>query len=969
MSRINFPKIYNPANQSPQELIDNFVVRTKVYKDIFNDIKNSKMDYPEQHYIIQGVRGQGKTTLMLRISYEIEKNKKLRQRLIPVVFNEEQYNISRLYKLWESAAEYLSDMDETKGLYEEMQKLENDDDYEWKCFQLLENALKKGNKKLILFIDNIDEMLTKFSKKEHHRLREVFIESAELRIIGASSVSLEFHYDYGKPFYQFFKMPQLKGLNTEDTKTLLLKLGEFYKRERVKDIVENQPGRIEALRRITGGVIRTIIILFEIFVDDAKGNAYIDLEKVLDNVTPLYKHRMDKLSAQQQEIVDFIALKWDAVSAQEIARKTKLQSKAVSAQLKTLQNYHLIEKEKTDTKNYLYRISERFFNIWYLMRQGRKWDEKRVRFLVEFLQIWCDEQELRDKARKHLTAIQGGKVYDKYALFMTEALARTQIDRELQHELITVTKWYLQKSKSEYEEYLSTSDIELRNLFINSLEKEDLQSAASYLEKIKSKTTEDLVMLGSIYAYIKINLDKAKEYLLQAIERENSFAMYNLAWLHENEFEDYIEAEKYYLMAVKKDHSNAMFNLANIYREKFKDFNKAEKYYLLAVKKGHSEAMFNLAFMYQFEIGDIDKSEKYYLMAAERNHIGAMNNLGNFYLEVVSNIEKAEKYYLMAVEGNHTDAMNNLAHLYETNFKESKKAEKYYIMAVERNHTDAMNNLAYLYEKSFKDYKKAEKYYLMAVERKYWGSCNNLGNLYLKQFKDLKKSEEYYLVAVEKGIAIAMFNLALLYQNDIKDTRRAEKYYLMAIEKGHTEAMFNLATLYRTQLMNTKKAEKYYQMALEKDDINAMNELAWLYFENVTNKLKAFEFAEQSYNKAKNIFNAHTYTMILLWNNEIKKAFEIAQGFLKNKESFENFPEDISLFLMLLIAKKQYHLSLKIFNENPYNLKDRFKPIYYALMFFMQKEFPNEYRKMGGELKQTVEEIIEKINKLEKDYQ
>ena len=71
---------------------------------------------------------------------------------------------------------------------------------------------------------------------------------------------------------------------------------------------------------------------------------------------------------------------------------------------------------------------------------------------------------------------------------------------------------------------------------------------------------------------------------------------------------------------------------------------------------------------------------------------------------------------------------------------------------------------------------------------------------------------------------------------------------------------------------------------------------------------------------------------------------------------------------MLLIAKKQYHLTLKIFNENPNHLKDRFKPVYYALMYFMQKEFPNEYRKMGGELKQTVEEIIRKIHQLAKNY-
>ena len=283
MSPIDFPRIYNPGNQTREKLIENFVVRREVFQDIFDDLASSEMKYPEQHYIIQGVCGQGKTTLLLRIAYEILNNKKLHKRLIPVIFNEEQYNISRLFKLWESIAEYLDEENEISGLYEEMQKNDDDDDYENRCFALLEQALIKRKKKLILFIDNIDDLLQKFSPREHKRLREIFSESGEIRIVGTSSVSLEFHYDYGHPFYHFFKIPQLRGLSTNETKTLLLKLGQLYKKERVKEIVENQVGRVESLRRLTEGVIRSIILLYEIFVDDNQGDAFMDLEKILDS--------------------------------------------------------------------------------------------------------------------------------------------------------------------------------------------------------------------------------------------------------------------------------------------------------------------------------------------------------------------------------------------------------------------------------------------------------------------------------------------------------------------------------------------------------------------------------------------------------------------------------------------------------------------------------------------------------------
>ncbi len=564
MSPIDFPQIYNPGNQTREELIENFVVRTKIFQEIFDDLVTSEMEYPEQHYIIQGVRGQGKTTLLLRIVYEILNNKELHKRLIPVIFNEEQYNISCLYKLWETITEYLDEKNEISGLNDEMQKFDDDDDYERRCFELLEQGLIKRKRKLILFIDNIDDLLKKFSRREHKRLREIFTESAEIRVIGASSVSLEFQYDYGHSFYQFFKILQLRGLSTDETKTLLLKLGRHYKRERVTKIVNNQIGRVEALRRMTGGVIRTIILLYEIFVDDNQGDAFMDLEKILDSVTPPYKQRMDSLSPQQQEIVDFIALSWDAVSTKEISQKTKLASKAVSAQLKQLEKYHIIDKIETDTKNLMYRISERFFNIWYLMRHGRKWGEKRVRFLVEFLQIWCDQNEWENRVQK--------------------------------------------------------------------------------------------------------------------------------------------------------------------------------------------------------------KTEKYYLMAVEKEHDGAMNNL------------------------------------------------------------------------------------------------------------------------------------------------------------------------------------------------------AWFYFKMKKNKEKASQLAEAAHANQKDIYKAHTLSIILLWNNEIQRSIEISNNFLETEEALVKFPDGVVLFLMLLMAKKQYHLALKIFSENPRHLKDRFKPVYYALMHFLTDEFPNEYKKMGGELEETVKEIIEKIKQLENDY-
>ncbi|NQU67155.1 MAG: hypothetical protein HQ510_04350, partial [Candidatus Marinimicrobia bacterium] len=590
--RTNLPKIYNPASQSKEELIQNFVVRTQLFKDIMDDIRKCKSNHTLQHYIIQGIRGQGKTTLLLRIAYEIENDPTLLGRMIPIRFNEEQYNITRLYKLWETVAEYLEDHGDVTGLYDKMQLNADEDDYEMRCYDLIKAELNVMSKRLILLIDNIDELFTKFTKKEAHRLREILTESVDLCIIGASSVSLEFHYDYGHPFYEFFRTPKLRGLNAGEVKTLLLNLGERLNTDRVREIVANEPGRIEAIRRITGGVIRTIIILYNLLVEDQNGEAYTDLEDILDQVTPIYKHRMDSLPAELQEIVDFIALSWDAVSTKEIAARTKKTSKGVSAQLKQLQKYNIIEKESTHTKNHLYRLSERFFNIWYLMRHGRKWDEKRVKFFVEFLQLWCDEKELAQKALNHISLIREKKAPAEYARLMTEVLSRTPIEKKIQHELITETRNYLEIIQpGSFDESLH-SDIELKDSANEYLNSKDPQKAIRELEQIIHKSAGDLTTLGLLYLQSEHNIKNTENYWLQAVAKDHPDAMYNLAFLYKSEFKDFKNAEKYYLMAVEKDHIDAMFNLAILYHLELKEFKNAEKYYLMAREKDSPDAMF-----------------------------------------------------------------------------------------------------------------------------------------------------------------------------------------------------------------------------------------------------------------------------------------------------------------------------------------------------------------------------------------
>ncbi len=763
--------IYNPHEQTEQELLEGFVIREKEYKTIFNDIQKNEMQTPPQHYIVYGIRGNGKTSLLLKLFYEVKRDVNLSKWLIPVIFKEEQYNVRTLFKLWENIAHYLEDdYDEFSGLFDKMELNEDSNNYEEKCFEILQSNLEKNGKKIILFFDNFGDFLNKLNDREHQRLREVLITCSDIRIVGASTYVDEATYDYGKPFFDFFKPVYLKGLNKEDTIKLLLKLNEKTASGDVKEIIEKNPGRIEALRRLTSGIPRTMVLLYQIFIDNANGNSFKDLDALLDKVTPLYKSRMDDLPPQQQEMADIIAKNWDAITVKEIAKKAKMASNAVSAQLKQLEKNRIIIKKSTSTKNNMYQISERFFNIWYLMRYSRNKDKCKVRWLVNFLEIWCDKKELRIRAKRHIEGLKSGKLYDKYAYHLSEAYAQMTGSSKMQHEIIASTREYLNSIKSDYLNELSDSDIELNEDAQKYYKNEKPEIAITKLLKIERKSKTQLFLIGLIY------------------------------------------------------------------HEFIKDFKKAEEFYLLAVKKDMQEALVNLGY------------------------------------------------------------------LYENEYKDYKKAEEWYLMAVDKGETGALFNLGYLFEIKYKEYKKAEEYYLMSAEK-----------------KEIK----------------AMVNLGYLYENEFKDYKKAEEYFLMAIDKAESKAF---------------------------------NGLAWMYFGLKKNKMQALAYSKQAFDEDKTIYSSHPYFCILLWHNEIEKALEISKEFMGKEESYTEFSEDVKLFLMLLLAKKQYHFVLNLFKENKFDIQDRFKPIYYALMSLMRDEFPDEIVRMGSELEETVQEILIQIEKLSQDY-
>ncbi len=510
--------IYNPQNQSKEALIAGFVVRKTKFNRLFRDIYDAPMTAPEQHYLIQGLRGMGKTTLLLRLAYEIENTPDLHDKLIPIVFNEEEYGITSLADLWERTAHYLEEADPLfSGLTKNTIACYKQPDYERLAIDTIISALQHHRKNILLLIDNIGDLFKKLDSMEAKRLREVLLTTKELRLIGATSVMLEQTQDYSKPFYEFFKVIHLEELTRQEAIELFSKLGEIYHADVVQQLIRQRPERIEAIRRLTGGVIRTMVLLFDIMVEEDSGSVFKDLNVLLDRVTPLYKHRMDDLPTQQQKIVAALAQAWDAASAKELALAVRLESKVVSAQLQQLTNNGLVEKVETHTKNHLYRLEERFFNIWYLMRFGRKTDQ-RVLWLIKFFELMFEgnTEWMQEKIDYHLQAMEVGSLDPEAALYLTTAFTEVVKDEVLEDILSRATKIYLiTKGHKELASEIGYSKYEKLTALLN---ERKYREAINNLYHYSNKNLNVYFDLISCYMLIKEE-DVAKRLFIELTKR------------------------------------------------------------------------------------------------------------------------------------------------------------------------------------------------------------------------------------------------------------------------------------------------------------------------------------------------------------------------------------------------------------------------------------------------------------------
>ena len=381
-------RLYNPAQLTPDELKASFIARKETLAEMLRLIREQERGRPCQHLMLIGPRGMGKTTLGLRFLHAVGESSDLAENWQPVPFYEESYNVGDLADFWLAALRHLSRATEDPRWEDRADALTEDerDTERLAAYALaaLMDFCQASGKRLILFVENLDAIFEQLrDEREVHALRATLIECPNILLVGSANAVFEAIRGHGEPFYEFFRLFILEGLEQEETLQILEVLAGGEDKPEIAETLRRERGRLETLRRLTGGNPRLLVLACRMLIESPLGSAFEDLERLIDEQTPYFKARIEELPVQSRNIFHSLAAGWKPMLAREVADAARLNSSHASAQLKQLvEKGYAREVRLPRAKRTRYEVSDRFYSIYYLLRFSRAGRDRLERFVA-----------------------------------------------------------------------------------------------------------------------------------------------------------------------------------------------------------------------------------------------------------------------------------------------------------------------------------------------------------------------------------------------------------------------------------------------------------------------------------------------------------------------------------------------------------------------------------------------------------
>ncbi len=367
---------------SETELEDSFVVREAELGFLLRIVREN--DGPtNQHVIVIGTRGMGKTMLVRRLALAIRKDGLLGRKWYPSILSEEIYDVAGEGELWLRVLERIAiqereaKRDHLRWLqrYETLRKEMDGRRLKVQALAALSEFATERSAKLLVVVENLQMLLGEQSGiNDAWDLRRTLLNNPEVMLVSTATMRFGEIMNADKANFELFREITLAPLSTDDCRVLWRYItGEELAAERIRP-----------MEILTGGSPRLLAIL----ADFAKGRSLAelmdDLVILIDDHTTYFKANVESLPPMERRVFVTLAEIWEPAEARQVAERCRLGVNTASAMLNKLVGRGAVaEAGKVGRKN-LYQIVERLYNIYHLMRLSGV-EADRVRALVRFM--------------------------------------------------------------------------------------------------------------------------------------------------------------------------------------------------------------------------------------------------------------------------------------------------------------------------------------------------------------------------------------------------------------------------------------------------------------------------------------------------------------------------------------------------------------------------------------------------------
>ena len=421
-----------------------FVAREPILDAIMDRIRAAATTASQNHTLLIGPRGAGKTHLIALAYYRtldlIEFGHRLQVSWLP----EDPWKVVSYRHLLAAVLDGLTPAPSGRDpIPTSEQQLES---------MLVDLAHQHGP--IVVLVENLDQILARLTDLGQQRLRHL-LQSEEGLLLVATTTRLERDLsDQARPFYGFFTTTRLQPFSVTEAQQMLRALAvESGDHDLVDQLnSETTMARLRAIQHLAGGQPRMWTALASALTIDQLDKLVELFLTRFDDLTPYYQEQMGRLSPQQLQLVAELAEADHPVHVSELAERIGVDQRSLGKTVTELVDRGWITAVNTpvgyllDRRRTYYELAEPLARISFQIKESRG---RPLQLIVDFIKGWFDPKDLAaahgDPANEYL----------ELAVFDYEHDAVTRVVRQLRR---------LPESRAPALELLGTIDDALADL-------------------------------------------------------------------------------------------------------------------------------------------------------------------------------------------------------------------------------------------------------------------------------------------------------------------------------------------------------------------------------------------------------------------------------------------------------------------------------------------------------------------------